>query len=162
MSAAANKTALYAGSFDPITLGHMDIIQRIAKLYDEVIVLVADSAEKRAMFTASERVSLIQKCLAGLSNVRVDIHSGLTVNYARKNGAQILIRGLRGVIDFEYERNLGNINRTLAPKIETVLVFASPEYYSISSSLVKDVAKHQGPLQGLVPEAVIEAISKRL
>jgi pantetheine-phosphate adenylyltransferase len=155
------RIAIYPGSFDPITLGHVDIIERIAKLYDEVIVLVAQSADKSSFLTVDERISLIRKSLKNLDNVRVDSHQGLTVEYARKWGAQVLVRGLRAIVDFEYEASLGNINKTIDPNIETVLVFASPEYYFISSRMVKDVAKNKGPLKGLVPAPVIEALKRK-
>ena len=155
------RIAVYPGSFDPITLGHVDIIRRIAKLYDEVIVLVAHSSEKTSLLTVEERQTLISKCLKSLKNVRVDSHQGLTVEYARKMKAQVLVRGLRAVVDFEYEASMGNINKTIDPEIETVLVFASPEFYFISSRMVKDVAKNGGPLQGLVPPEVITALKRK-
>jgi len=155
------RIAVYPGSFDPITLGHIDIIKRISKLYDEVIVLVAHSSDKSSLFSVSERIELIQKTLGNLKNVKVDSHEGLTVEYAKKVGAQVLIRGLRAVVDFEYELSMGNINKTINPEIETILVFASPEYYFISSRMVKDVVKNGGPVEELVPKAVIEPLKKK-
>lgn len=155
------KIAVYPGSFDPITLGHIDIIQRISKLYDEVIVLVAHSADKTSLFTVKERVEMIQKSIGTLKNVKIDSHEGLTVEYAKKVGAQVLIRGLRAVVDFEYELSMGNINKTINPEIETILVFASPEFYFISSRMVKDVVKNGGPVDELVPKAVIGPLKKK-
>jgi len=155
------KIAVYPGSFDPITLGHVDIIQRISKLFDEVVVLVAHSAEKKSLFSAKERIDLIRTSLRGIKNVRVDQHQGLTVEYAHQCGAQVLVRGLRAVVDFEYEASMGNINKTIDPGIETILIFSAPEFYFISSRMVKDVAKNGGPLKDLVPTPVIAALKSK-
>lgn len=157
-----NKIAVYPGSFDPITMGHVDIINRIASLYDEVIVLVAQSAQKQSMFTAEERKQLIEQSLSHLKTVKVDIFGGLTVDYMKTVNAQVIVRGLRAVVDFEYELTMANMNRKLAPEFETLLVFASPEYYYISSRGVKEVAINGGALKGLVPECVIEAMNKKI
>jgi pantetheine-phosphate adenylyltransferase len=154
--------AIYPGSFDPITLGHQDIIKRIAKLYDEVIVLVAQSNSKDSMFTVEERMILIEDQLKNIKNVRVDSYQGLTVDYAKKAKAQVIVRGLRAVVDFEYELSMGNINKKLAPDVETVLVFANPEFYFISSRMVKEVAKNNGSLDDLVAEKVANAIRKKV
>lgn len=154
--------AIYPGSFDPITLGHQDIIKRIAKLYDEVIVLVAKSNSKESMFSVDERMTLIEDQLKNIKNVRVDSFEGLTVDYAKKVKAQVIVRGLRAVVDFEYELSMGNINKKLAPDIETVLVFANPEYYFISSRMVKEVAKNNGDLNDLVADKVAAAIRKKV
>ncbi len=156
-----SKIAVYPGSFDPITMGHVDIINRIAPLYDQVIVLVAQSSQKQSMFSAEERKLLIEKSLSHLKNVKVDIFGGLTVDYMKKVNAQVIVRGLRAVVDFEYEMTMANMNKKLAPGIETLLVFASPEYYYISSRGVKEVAVNGGALKGLVPDVVIEALEKK-
>lgn len=156
------KIAVYPGSFDPITMGHVDIIKRIAAVYDEVIVLVAQSSQKQSMFSAEERKVLIEKSLPELKNLKVDIFEGLTVEYMKTAKAQIIVRGLRAVVDFEYEMTMANMNKKLAPEIETLLVFASPEYYYISSRGVKEVALNGGSLKGLVPEVVIEALEKKI
>ncbi len=156
--------AVYPGSFDPITMGHVDIINRIAPLYDEVIVLVAQSSQKQSMFTALERKALIEKALNHLHNVKVDIFEGLTVEYMRKVNAKVIVRGLRAVVDFEYEMTMASMNKKLDPKIETMLVFASPEYYYISSRGVKELAMNGGALDGFVPEVVkipLEAKTKK-
>jgi pantetheine-phosphate adenylyltransferase len=153
--------AVYPGSFDPITLGHVDIIRRIAKIFDEVVVLIARSSDKSALFSAPERQKLIEQSLKSLPNVRVDSHDGLTVEYARKIGAKILVRGLRAVVDFEYEASMGNINKTIDPEIETLLVFSAPEFYFISSRMVKDVAKNKGPVHELVPAHVVGPLQKK-
>jgi pantetheine-phosphate adenylyltransferase len=154
--------AVYPGSFDPITMGHVDIINRMARLYDEVIVLVAASSQKSALFTEEERKALIEKTMGHLKNVRVDIFQGLTVEYMKKVNARVIVRGLRAVVDFEYEMTMANINKKLEPNIETLLVFASPEFYYISSRGVKELAINGGSLKDLVPEVVIEAMLEKL
>lgn len=157
-----SKIAVYPGSFDPITMGHVDIINRIARQYDQVIVLVAQSSQKQSMFTVEERKVLIEKSLSHLKNVKVDIFGGLTVEYMKKANSQVIIRGLRAVVDFEYEMTMANMNRKIAPEIETLLVFASPEYYYISSRGVKELAINGGALKDLVPDCVIEALKKKI
>lgn len=154
------RIAIYPGSFDPITLGHVDIIERVAKLFDKLVVLIAESPDKKAFFPAAVRKQLIEKSLLHLSNVEVDIHEGLTVDYVHQRQAQVVVRGLRAVIDFEYEVSMANINFKLAPEIETLLVFARPEFYFLSSRAVKEVAKHGGDLKGLVPPPAREALEK--
>ncbi|MEK2689922.1 pantetheine-phosphate adenylyltransferase [Bdellovibrio sp. GT3] len=157
-----SRIAVYPGSFDPITMGHVDIINRVAPLYSEVVILVAQSAQKQSLFTAQERKELIEKSLSHLKNVKVDFFEGLTVNYMQKHKAQVIIRGLRAVVDFEYELTMAQINKKIAPEIETLLMFASPECYYISSRGVKELAVNGGELNGFVPDVVKEAIIKKL
>lgn len=152
------RIAIYPGSFDPITLGHVDIIERVARNFDRVIVLIASAPDKQSLFTPEVRKGLIEGSLAHLGNVEVDIHEGLTIDYARARGAKVLVRGLRAVVDFEYEVSMANMNAKLAPDIETLLVFARPEYYFLSSRSVKEVARHHGELGGLVPAPAQEAL----
>ncbi len=156
------RTAVYPGSFDPITLGHIDIINRISPLYDEVIVLIAVSSQKNSLFTVEERKSLIEQSLSHLKNIRVDTCEGLTVDYMKRNHAQIIVRGLRAVVDFEYEMTMASMNMKLAPDIETMLVFARPEYYYISSRGVKEVAVNHGSMNGLVNQLVEKALQTKL
>ncbi|MGE5084846.1 MAG: pantetheine-phosphate adenylyltransferase [Bacillota bacterium] len=157
-----SRIAVYPGSFDPITMGHVDIINRISPLYDEVIVLVAQSSQKQSMFTPVERKALIEKSLSHLKNVKVDVFDGLTVDYMNRVNAQVIVRGLRAVVDFEYEMTMSQINKKIAPHIETLLVFASPEYYFISSRGVKELAINGGALNGFVPDLVKAAIADKL
>lgn len=157
-----DRVAVYPGSFDPITMGHIDIIKRMSSQFDEVIVLVAQSSQKSSMFTAEERKLLIEQSLPELKNVRVDIFGGLTVDYMKKAKARVIVRGLRAVVDFEYEMTMANMNRKIAPEIETMLVFASPEYYYVSSRGVKELAQNKGPLKDLVPEHVERAMKKKI
>lgn len=152
------RCAIYPGSFDPITYGHLDIIKRTSHFFDEFIVLVSNTPRKKYLFSAEERVALIKQCLSDLTGIQVDIHDGLTVEYARKRGAQSIIRGIRVVADFEYEMAMANINKKLAPEVETFTAFAGPEYGYISSRLVKEVAFYHGDLSNLVPLAVQQAL----
>jgi len=162
MKKTMQKVAVYPGSFDPITNGHLDIIQRIAQVYDQVIVLVAHSSQKSSLFTVNERMKMLKDALKHLKNVSVDHHQGLTVDYMKKKKAQVIVRGLRAVVDFEYEMTLASMNKKLAPQVETTLVFASPEYYYVSSRGVKEVALHGGSLEGLVPKSVEKKLRERL
>ncbi len=157
-----SNIAVYPGSFDPITLGHIDIIQRISLIYDQTVVLISQSPNKPSLFSVGERKVLIEACLNKIKNVKVDIHEGLTVDYMRQKNAKVIVRGLRAVVDFEYELTMANMNKMLAPDIETLLVFADPKYYFISSRGVKEVAQHGGSLQGLVPDLVAEALIKKM
>ena len=157
-----SKIAVYPGSFDPITTGHLDIIERISHIFDHVIVLVADSTEKKYLFTAEERAEFLKMATTTNKKVEVDIFQGLTVEYMKKRQAHVIVRGLRAVADFEYEGTLASMNRRLAPEVETFMVFSRPEYYFISSRGVKEVARNGGELKGLVPDFVMNELQKRL
>lgn len=157
-----SQIAVYPGSFDPITSGHVDIIHRLSETFDQVIVLVAQSGDKAYMFSAEERADFVRKQFSNTKNIQVDIFQGLTVDYMKKKGAKIIVRGLRAVSDFEYEGTLANMNKKLAPEIETFMIFSKPEYYFISSRGVKELAKNGGALTGLVPDIVIPELVKKL
>ncbi len=157
-----SKIAVYPGSFDPITTGHLDIIERISIIFDHVIVLVADSDQKKYLFTADERATFLKEATKENKKVEVDIFQGLTVEYMRKRKAHVIIRGLRAVADFEYEGTLASMNRRLAPEIETFMIFSRPEYYFISSRAVKEVARNGGQLSGLVPAFIEPELFKKL
>lgn len=154
--------AIYPGSFDPITLGHLDIIRRIAPLFSELTVLVANSRRKQYLFSLEERVALIRENLAGLNNVKIDKCDGLVTDYAAASGANVMVRGLRAVADFEYEFAMANMNRHLKESIETMIVFTKPEYSFVASTMVKEVAFYGGDLTSLVPENVGRALRKKL
>lgn len=156
------KKAIYPGSFDPITMGHLDLIQRISPLYDEVVVVISENKNKNYLFKNSERVWMVQESLRHLNNVRVDLYQGLTINYARQVGAQVIVRGLRAVVDFEYEMAMANMNKKLAPDIETALIFASPDCYYISSRAIKEIAQFGGNLEGMVPSPAKELLLQKL
>ncbi|AEY00392.1 phosphopantetheine adenylyltransferase [Oceanimonas sp. GK1] len=155
---------IYPGTFDPITNGHLDLIERASQLFDEVIVGVAFSPSKRPMFELEERVALVKEVIEHeqLSNVTVVGFSGLLVDFAREYQATVLVRGLRAVSDFEYEFQLANMNRRLMPELESVFLTPAEENSFISSTLVKEVAIHGGDISQFVPEAVRKAIAQKL
>lgn len=146
--------AVYPGSFDPITLGHLDIIERGARLFSEVIVAIAHNPQKKALFSVSQRIKQVQAATVHLKNVRVDAFDGLTVEYARSQQATVLLRGLRVLSDFEYELQMSHTNKSLWPEIETVFLTTSNEYSFLSSSLVKEIARFGGNVRHLVPATV--------
>lgn len=150
--------AFYPGSFDPITRGHLDIIERASVLFDELIIGVYDRPEKQLLFSTEERVKMVKQAIAHLSNVRVEAYSGLTVDFARSVKAQTLVRGLRMSSDFEREFEMAMMNKKLAPNLEMVCLMASLQYQFLSSSLLKEVAKLGGCLEELVPEHVASAL----
>lgn len=153
---------IYPGTFDPITNGHTDLIERAAKLFDDVVVGVANSPSKKPLFDLAERVLLAQQVTAHLPNVRVVGFSGLLVDFARDQQANVLIRGLRAVSDFEYEFQLANMNRHLMPELESVFLTPSAENSFISSTLVKEVALHGGDIRQFVSPLVAQAIATKL
>ena len=157
-----HQKVLYPGSFDPITFGHIDIIERLSRLYPEIVVLIANAPHKNYLFSAEERAGLIQECLKKLKNVKVAIHDGLTVDYAKKHKASIIIRGLRAVSDFEYEMAMANSNRHLSQDVETLIVFARPDLSYVSSRMVKEVATHGGNVKDLVPQPVVKALQLKI
>jgi pantetheine-phosphate adenylyltransferase len=146
--------AIYPGSFDPITLGHLDIIERGCRQYDQVIVLVSKNPNKTPLFSVEKRIEQIRLATRHLSNVDVDSFDGLTVTYARMRKAGVLLRGLRVLSDFEKELQMAHTNKTLSDDIETVFLATSNEYSFLSSSLVKEIAKFGGPVDHLVPQTV--------
>ena len=153
--------AVYPGTFDPITNGHSDLVQRAARLFDEVIVAVAESSSKTTTFDIAERVSLAQTVLSGLDNVTVCSFDSLLVEFAREHQAQVIIRGLRAVSDFEYEFQLAGMNRRLAPDIETLFLTPAEQYSYISSSLVKEIAGLDGDVSSFVHADVMAALNRR-
>lgn len=155
------RIAVYPGSFDPITNGHLDIIARAAKVYDKLIVGVLDNINKKPLFTARERVELIRKVTAGIDNVECDMFSGLLVDFAKANNASVIVKGLRTVADFEYEFQMALLNKALNPEFETMFLMTDTKYSYISSSMVKEVAKYSGELNGLIPSGIIEAVRQK-
>ena len=154
--------AVYPGSFDPITLGHIDVIQRAAPFFEELTVLVARSKAKNYLFSSEERKELIEKSLGDFGNIKVEIHDGLTVNYLRESKSQVIIRGIRAVSDFESELAMANMNKCLAPEVETLVIFANPKYHYVASRMIKEVASHGGDLSAAVPPVVIEALKEKI
>lgn len=154
--------AIYPGTFDPITLGHEDVVRRAARLFDEVIVAVAQSQIKKPLFSLDERVALAAAVLADCPNVRVVGFSGLLMQFARDEGAQVVVRGLRAVSDFEYEFQLAGMNRHLYPEVETLFLTPSEQYMFISASLVREIAVLGGEIGRFVPAVVDVAIKQKL
>ncbi|HBI09269.1 MAG TPA: pantetheine-phosphate adenylyltransferase [Franconibacter pulveris] len=154
--------AIYPGTFDPITNGHIDILTRASRLFDEVILAIAASPHKKTLFTLEERVALAQKATSHLENVQVAGFSDLMANFARAQNATILVRGLRTSGDFEYEMQLAHMNRHLMPELESVFLMPAKEWSFISSSLVKEVARHQGDVSHFLPQHVHQALLERL
>lgn len=155
------KIAIYPGSFDPITNGHLDILKRASGIFDKVIIAVARNSEKHGFLTVDERIELIKKSVKGIKNVEVDAFEGLTIEYAKKFGAEVLIRGLRAVSDFEYEMQLSQTNSALAPDIQTVFLITKPEYNFISSSTIKEILVNGGDISNFVPKPVCEYLNKK-
>ena len=156
------RIALFPGSFDPITNGHVDIIGRGLTVFDEVIVAILVNSEKTPLFTVAERVAIIEDAFSGESRLRVASFSGLLVDYARKASASVIVRGLRAVSDFEYEFQMALMNRRLDPAIETVFMMPAEQYSYLSSRLVKEVAQLGGDVSGLVPPGVAAALAGKL
>lgn len=154
------KIAIYPGSFDPITKGHLDILKNASGIFDKVIIAVARNGEKKGFLSTEERVELIKKSIEGLDNVEVDAFEGLTIEYAKKRGAEILIRGLRAVSDFEYEMQLSQTNSALCDEIKTVFLTTKPKYNFISSSTIREILKNNGDISKFVPQAVNEYLTQ--
>ncbi len=149
---------MYSGSFDPVTKGHLDIIYRCSKKFDEVVVVVFDNNSKKHLFTAEERKELVEKVTYNLDNVYVDLAEGMLVEYARKNDIDVVIRGLRAVSDYEYEIKVAAMNNLLLSELETLFMLSSPNYSFISSSIVKEIAQLKGDISQLVPKVAEEAL----
>ena len=156
------KRAIYPGTFDPMTNGHLDLVTRAANMFDHVILAIAASPSKKPMFSLEERVALATQVTAHLPNVEVLGFSELMAHFAQHQNANILVRGLRAVSDFEYEMQLANMNRHLMPTLESVFLMPSKEWSFISSSLVKEVARHGGDIAPYVPEIIAQALSEKL
>lgn len=154
--------AVYPGSFDPVTNGHLDIIQRASKCFDRLYVVVFENMSKTPMFTAAERVEMLQEACGEFSNVEITASSGLLVEFARKCQATIIVKGLRAVSDFDYEFKMALMNKKLAPDIETLFMMTSLKYMFLSSSLVKEVVAYGGCISGLVPPAVEAKLVERI
>ncbi len=154
--------AIYPGSFDPVTLGHLDLIERAAKLTDELIIGILNNNSKSPLFSVEERVNMLKEVTRHISNVRIECFDGLLVDFATKMDASLIIRGLRSVTDYEYELQMAQTNRMLNSKVDTIFLNTCPEYATISSSMVKEVAMHKGDISQFVPEYVRQRITQVL
>jgi pantetheine-phosphate adenylyltransferase len=155
------QIAVYPGSFDPITFGHLDIIERGLDVFEEIIIAVACNSSKKSLFSTRERIKFIQSTIGDNPRLRVDTFDGLLVDYVAKQGAKVILRGLRAVSDFEYEFQIAQMNHNLKSEIETLFMMTSVPYGYLSSSLVKEVASLQGSVETLVPPVVLDALKKK-
>lgn len=153
--------AIYPGSFDPITNGHLDILERASHIFDEVVVAVLVNRTKKGLFSFEERVEMIREVTSGMPRISVDSFSGLTADYAKLKDAKILIRGLRAVSDFDAELRIALTNKKLNPELETVFLMTSSEYLFLSSSTVREIASMNGPTTGMVPESVAKRLQAK-
>lgn len=156
------KIGVYPGSFDPITKGHLDLIKRAASKLDKLIVAVLININKKGMFSIEERVNLIEKCVKKYGNVEVKSFNGLLVDFVKEEKADVIIKGLRSVTDFEYEFQMALMNRQLANEVETVFMVTSPSYSYISSSAIKQVANFNGEIKNFVPKEIVEDLEERI
>ncbi len=153
--------AVYPGTFDPVTNGHLDVIERAAHIFDELIVAVTTNPAKTPWFTLEERMEMLRECCRHLPNVRVESFDGLLVNFVREKGAKVIVKGLRAVTDFDYEFQMATMNRKLAPDIDTLFLMTSLPYAYLSSSIVKEIALLNGCLKELVPDCVAERLRRK-
>ncbi len=154
--------AIYPGSFDPPTNGHLDLIQRGSKIFEELVVAILRNSEKSPMFGVAERLEMLKELTADLRNVRIDTFDGLMVEYAKAQGAMCVLRGIRAISDYEYELQMALMNRKLEPTLETVFMMPADKYSYVSSRLVREVAQAGGPVKGLVPEVVEQKLREKL
>jgi len=154
--------AIYPGSFDPVTNGHLDLIERGEKMFDKLIVAVLNNAEKQPLFSVPERVEMLREVTQRLAGVEVDVFNGLLIDYARKRGAGVILRGIRAISDYEYELQMALMNRKLEPRLETVFMLPGETYSYLSSKLVREIAQLGGPLKDLVPPAVEQRLRTKL
>jgi pantetheine-phosphate adenylyltransferase len=154
--------AIYPGSFDPPTNGHLDLIQRGSKIFEELVVAILRNSEKSPMFSVAERLEMLRQLTADLSNVSIDTFDGLMVEYAKSRGAMCVLRGIRAISDYEYELQMALMNRKIEPTLETVFMMPADKYSYVSSRLVREVAQAGGPVKGLVPEIVEHKLRQKL
>ena len=156
------KTAVYPGSFDPVTLGHLDIIERSARMSDQLIIGVLNNNSKTPLFSVQERVNMLKEITKDLGNVEVKALAGLLIDFVRDNQADVVIRGLRAVTDFEYELQLAQTNRVIAPEVDTIFLTTNLKYSYLSSSIVKEIAFYDGDISAFVPASVAECIRRKM
>lgn len=155
------KIAVYPGSFDPVTFGHLDIIHRAANIFDKVIVAVLNNSKKNPLFTVEERTKLLREATRGVTNVEVDSFGGLLIHYVAEKQAHVIVKGLRAISDFESEMQMASLNHKLNDKVETFFMMTNPQYSYLSSSIVKEIARYRGPVSDLVPIEVEAALGAK-
>lgn len=156
------KIAIYPGSFDPVTNGHIDIIERTAEIFDKVIVAILVNSSKVPTFTTEEKVDMLKKATSHIKNVEIEFFDGLLMGYAKKKGASVIVKGLRAISDFEYEFQMAMVNKSIEPEIETLFMMTSNKYSYLSSSIVKELGKLGAPLTDLVPDVIMDDITNKL
>ncbi len=156
-----HRIALYPGTFDPVTNGHLDVIERAANLFDEVVVLLAVNSKKTPLFTLDERIALVNKSIADVKNVSVEATSSIVVDYAAERGAVALIRGVRAVTDFEYEFQIALMNRNIEPRVDTVFLMPNEKYSYLNSSIIRELGRHKKDVSEFVPSHVAEALEEK-
>ena len=149
------KIAIFPGSFDPITIGHVDVVNRALPLFDEIIIAIGSNSQKNALYTLEQRTKWIEQVFAHEPNVKVDHYDGLTINYCVAKKAQFIVRGIRSAADFEYEKTIAHLNQEMVPNIETILILTSPRLSMISSTIVREIIKGKGDVSKFVPERII-------
>ena len=149
-----SKIAIFPGSFDPITLGHVNIIERAMPLFDKIIIAIGVNSQKSGYFTLEQRMNWLQEIYGSIGNVVIESYEGLTVDFCKRQESKYILRGLRGVSDYEYERVIAQTNKTMYPEIETVFILSAPEFSHISSTIVREVLRHKGDISKLVPMVV--------
>jgi pantetheine-phosphate adenylyltransferase len=155
------KVAIYPGSFDPITYGHIDIVERTLEIFDKVIIAIADNADKRPLFSIEERLQMVKIIFKDTPNIIVDSFKGLLVDYVAKTNAKVILRGLRATSDFEYEFHMASMNRSLNTHLDTLFMMTSKDYFFVSSRTIKEVAKLGGGVEGLVPDLVVRRLKEK-
>jgi pantetheine-phosphate adenylyltransferase len=155
------KIAIYPGSFDPITYGHIDIVERALEIFDKVIIAIAENAEKRSLFSVEERLQMVKTIFKDTPNVIVDSFKGLLVDYVAKTNAKVSLRGLRATSDFEYEFHMASMNRSLNTHLDTLFMMTSKDYFFVSSRTIKEVARLGGGVEGLVPDLVVRRLKEK-
>jgi pantetheine-phosphate adenylyltransferase len=161
MGGEAVERAIFPGTFDPVTLGHLDIVRRGRGVFDRILIAVARQREKQGLFTVEERVAMIEEATSDLSGVEVESFEGMLVDFARSRNARAVIRGLRVISDFEYEFQMALMNRRLDDQIDTVFLMPSERYIYLNSTLVREIARLGGPIEGFVPEGVVRRLKER-
>lgn len=156
------RVGIYPGTFDPLTLGHIDIIKRSAKMVDKLVIAVLSNASKTPMFTLDERMEIIRKAMAHMENVEIQQFHGLLIDYAKKLNANVVFRGLRGVMDFEYELQMAQTNRCMSEELDTIFLATNVNYAFISSTLVKEVIRHDGPVEKLIPAEIVDDVKAKI
>lgn len=155
-----HKKAIFPGSFDPITIGHVDIVKRALPLFDEIIIGIGENSQKKYLYTLNQRIAWIKNVFAEYDNISVESYEGLTVNFCNEKNAQYIIRGIRSAADFEYEKTIAHLNNAMYPEIETILILSKPELSSISSTIVREILRGKGHIEKFVPKEIVPDLLK--